>query len=75
MTNMAAMLIYCKNFRKSSSPEPIDRWPWNLVCGIVYANTTKIVQTMTVGWPWPILRQGQILGGVKIIIFCNLLQL
>ena len=24
MTRMAAMPIYCKNFKKSSSPEPID---------------------------------------------------
>ena len=24
MTNMAAMPIYCKNLKKSSSPEPID---------------------------------------------------
>ena len=27
---------------------------------MVYANTTKIVQIMTLGWPWPILCQGQI---------------
>ena len=27
MTNMAAMPIYDKNLKKSSSPEPIDRWP------------------------------------------------
>ena len=27
MTNMAAMTIYGKNLKKSSSPEPIDRWP------------------------------------------------
>ena len=27
MTNMAAMPIYVKNLKKSSSPEPIDRWP------------------------------------------------
>ena len=60
MTNMAAMPIYSKNLKKSSSPEPIDRWPWNLVCSIVYGSSTKIVQIMTLGWPWPILRQGQI---------------
>ena len=36
MTNMAAMSINGKNLKKSSSPEPIDRWPWNLVCSIVY---------------------------------------
>ena len=49
-----------KNLKKSSSPKPIDQWPWNLVCSIVYASTTKIVQIMTLGWLWPILRQGQI---------------
>ena len=27
MTNMASMPIYGKNLKKSSSPEPIDRWP------------------------------------------------
>ena len=27
MTNMAAMLIYSKNLKKTSSPEPIDRLP------------------------------------------------
>ena len=60
MTNMAAMPIYGKNLKKSSSPEPIDRWPWNFVCSIVYASTTKNVQIITLGWPWHILRQGQI---------------
>ena len=60
ITYMAAMPIYGKNLKKSSPPEPIDRWPWNLVCSIVYASTTKIVQIMTLGCTWPILRQGQI---------------
>ena len=59
MTNMAAMPIYGKNLKKSS-PEPIDQWPWNFVCSIVYGSTTKIVQVMTLVWPWPILRQGLI---------------
>ena len=27
ITDMAAMPIYGKNLKKSSSPEPIDRWP------------------------------------------------
>ena len=44
MTNMAAMPIYGKNLKKSS-PEPIDPWPWILVCSIMYASTTKL-------WPW-----------------------
>ena len=60
MTNMAAMPIYGKNCKKFSSPEPLDRWPWNLVCSIVYGSTSKVVQIMTLVWPWPILCQGQI---------------
>ena len=54
MTNMAAMPIYNKKFKKSSSPEPIDWWPRNMVCSIVYVSTTKIVQIISLGWPWPI---------------------
>ena len=53
MTSMAAMPIYGKNLKKSSSPEPIDWWPWNLVCSIVYASTTKVVQIMTLGYRDP----------------------
>ena len=49
-----------KTLKKSTSPEAISQWPWNLVCSIVYASTTKVVQIVTLGWPWPILRQGQI---------------
>ena len=62
MTKMAAMPIYMdsKNHKKSSSPEPKVRWPWNLVCSIGCSNTTKFVQILTLGWPRPILRQGQI---------------
>ena len=75
MTNMATMPIYAKSLKKSSSPEPINRWPWNLVCSFVYASTTKIVQIMTLDWPWPILHQGQIwlhrlLCGRKWLFFC-----
>ena len=46
ITNMAAMPAYGKNLTKSS-PEPLDCWPWNLVCSIVYASTTKVVQITT----------------------------
>ena len=49
MTNMTALPIYGKNLKKFSSPEPLDQRPWNLLCSIVYASTTKIVQTMTLG--------------------------
>ena len=55
MTNMATMPIYGKNLKKSSSPGPIDWWPWNLVCGIICASTTKVIQIMTLGWPWSFL--------------------
>ena len=34
MTKMAAMPIYGKNLKKSSSPEPEGRFPRNLVCSI-----------------------------------------
>ena len=60
MTTMAAMPIYGKYLKKSSSAEEINQWSWNLVCSIVYWSTTKVVQIMTLGWPWHILRQGQI---------------
>ena len=59
MTNMAAMPIYGKNLKKSSSPEPVDPWHWNLVCSIMYGSTTKVVQIKSLVWPWPILHQGQ----------------
>ena len=60
MTKMAAMAIYGKNLKKSSSLEPKGQWPWILVCIIGCLSTTKFAQMMTLGWPWPILRQGQI---------------
>ena len=34
MTKMAALPIYGKNLKKSSSPEPAGRFPRNLVCSI-----------------------------------------
>ena len=60
MTKMAAMPIYSKNLKKSSSPESKGRWPWNSVCSIGFPSTSKFVQMMSLGWPWPILRQGLI---------------
>ena len=60
MTKMAAMPIYGKNLKKSSSLEPKGLWPWNLICSIESSSTTKFVQMMTLGWPWPILQEGQI---------------
>ena len=71
MTNMAAMPIYDKNLKKSSSPEPINRWLWNLVCSIVYESTTNDVQIMTLGWPWLSLSQGQIWEKWKLLLFGN----
>ena len=58
MTKMATMPIYGKNLKKSSSLEPKGRWLWKLMCCIGYSSTTKFVQMMTLGWPWPILWQG-----------------
>ena len=60
MTKMATMPIYGKNLKKSSSPEPKSRWPRNLVCNIGCTCTIKFVHIMTLGLPWPVLRQGQI---------------
>ena len=60
MTKMAAMPICGKNLKKSSFLEPKGRWPWKLVCSIGYSSTTKSVQMMTLGRPWPHLQQGQI---------------
>ena len=60
MTKMAGMPIYGKNLKKISSPEPKGLWPWNLVYSIGCSSTTKFVQMLTLGWPWPILQQGQI---------------
>ena len=51
---------YMVKIFKKSSQEPKGRWPWNLVCSIRCSSTTKFVQMMNLGWPWPILRQGQI---------------
>ena len=59
LTKMAAMPIYGKNLKKSSL-EPKGWWPWNLVCIIGCSSTIKFIQMMTLCWPWPILRQGQI---------------
>ena len=47
MTKMAAMPIYGKNLKKSSSLEPKGQWPWNLVRNIGCSSTTKFVQTIT----------------------------
>ena len=53
--------IYGKDLKKSSL-EPKGWWPWVLVhvCIIGCLSTTKFAQMMTLGWPWPILWQGQI---------------
>ena len=49
-----------KNLQKSSSPEPKGQWPCVLVCSIGVSGPSYFVQMMTLGWPWLILRQGQI---------------
>ena len=59
-TRIAAMPIYGKNLKKSSSLNSNRRWPWKLVCSTECSSTTKFIQMMTLCWQWPILRQGQI---------------
>ena len=60
LTKMAAMPIYGKNHWWYFSVEPKGRWPWNLVYSIEYSSTTKFSQMLPLGWPEPILWQGQI---------------
>ena len=62
LTKKASMPIYGKNMKNSSSLEPKGLWPWKFICGIGYLSATKFVQMMTLGWPWPILWQGQIVS-------------
>ena len=47
------------SLQKSSSPKPKGQWPCVLECSIVALGPSWFVQTMTLGWPWSILRQGQ----------------
>ena len=47
MTNVAAMPIYDKNLKKSSSLEPKGQWPWKLVCSIRYSNTPTFDPELT----------------------------
>ena len=74
MTKMAARPIYGKNLKKKKkkkkkkSPEPKSRWPWNLVRSIGCPSTTKFVQRMTLCWPLPVLRQGQIWSRMLFIM-------
>ena len=81
LANITVMPIYGKNLKRSSSLEPKGWWPWKLVYSIGYSSTTMYVQLKTLGWPWPILRQGQIWSlmlfygkKVKQWIFQKLLQ-
>ena len=60
MIKMGTMPIYGRTFLKSSSLESKSRWPWNMVGCIAYLSTSKFIQTMPQGWPWPILLQDQI---------------
>ena len=60
MTNMATTSIYGKILLKSLTPEPVDWWSCNLVWSIGCFSTTKIVQMMTLCWPWPIIRHSQL---------------
>ena len=49
-----------KTLQKSSFPESNGQWPWALVYSIGALGPSKFVQMLILGWPWPILWQGQI---------------
>ena len=49
-----------KTLQKSSSPEPKGQWTCGLVCSMGNSGPSYFVQMMNIGWPWPILQQGQI---------------
>ena len=66
MTKMATMSIYSNNMKNSSSLEPKGRGPWTFVCCIGYSSSTKFIQMMTLGWPGPILWQGQIWSPMRL---------
>ena len=53
-TSMAAIPIYGKNMKNYSSLEPEGRWPWKFVLKYYH-----VCSNDDPGWPWPILRQGQ----------------
>ena len=59
MTKMAILSVYGKNPLKNFSE---TEWQMTLKLGMQHweLGLTKFVQMMTLGWPWPILRQGQI---------------
>ena len=76
MAKMGTMPIYGKTLKKSSPPEPLGWLPCYLVYSIRWQSTTNFVQMVTLGWPWPIFREGQIWSlkllnreKVKIVIF------
>ena len=49
MTNMATMPMYAKNLKKSSSPEPINRWlfeTWYV------ALSMRVLPRLYKLWPW-----------------------
>ena len=48
MVKMAAMPIYGKTLEISSSLEPKDQWPWDLVCSIGDVGFTRFAQIMNV---------------------------
>ena len=61
MTKMAAMPIYGKNLKNFLlNPKADDLETWYAALGARVLYCTKTVQMMILGWPWLILRQGQI---------------
>ena len=68
MTKMATMPIYGQTLKKSSSPEPKDWWPWNLVW---YAALGARVLPSLFKW-WPLVDLDLFYGKVKFgpLCFC-----
>ena len=48
MTKMAAMPIYGKNLKQSSSSKPKGRWPWNLFA----ASSAWVLPSLFKWWSW-----------------------
>ena len=72
MTKMATMPIFGKNLKNLLQNHHL---PWNLIYSFWGVSSLKFM--MTLGWPWPILWQGQIWFGRllngkswKSVLFC-----
>ena len=74
MTHMAAMPIYGKNLKKSSSLKPKGWWLWKLVCSIGHSSTTKFVLRMTLSLvPYAFVwEKDKTMGFSETIVVCEM---